>query len=58
MTRSTLWHIGAVLDIHEMSTHMLVTPRGIACEIGDMIPLVIGAPGKVHGIDLCAASEG
>lgn len=58
MARSTLRDVGAVLDIHQMSTHMLMTPRGIAREVGDVVPLVIGTPGKIHRVDLCTTAEG
>jgi hypothetical protein len=58
MTRSTLRDVSAVLDVHKMSTHMLMTPRCIAREIGDVVPFVIGTPGKVHSVDLRTATEG
>jgi hypothetical protein len=37
---------------------MLMTPRSIAREVGDVVPLVIGTPGKIHRVDLRTTAEG
>lgn len=58
MTRSTNWHIGALLNILEVSAHVLVTPRVIARKAGDIIPLIIGRPEEIHGVNLRAATQG
>lgn len=57
MTRSTLRDVGTVLEIHQVSTHVLMAPGGIARKIGDVVPLIIRTPGKVHGVDLRTPAE-
>lgn len=57
MTRSTNRHIGAVLNILEVSAHVLVTPRVIARKAGDIIPLVIGRPEEIHGVNLRTTTQ-
>lgn len=58
MTRSALRDVGTVLDIHQMSAHVFMAPGGIARKIGDVVPLIIRTPGKIHGVDLRTSAEG
>lgn len=57
MTRCPTWDVGTVLDVNEVSTHVLVTPRCIAGEVSDIVPFVVRGPGELHCVDLRAASE-
>lgn len=36
---------------------MLMAPGFVSSEFGDEIPLIIGGPGEIHGIDLCTSTE-
>lgn len=58
MARGALGGIGAVLEVHKVSTHMLVAPRLVPSEIGNVVPFVVGGPDEVHGVDLRATSQG
>lgn len=56
--RSASRHIRAVLKLRQISSHVLVAPRLIASEFGDVVPFVVGRPGEVHSVDLGAATKG
>ena len=58
MAKRTSWYIRAILKCFEMRTHVLMTPGFVSGKLRDVIPLVIGSPSEVHGVDLRATTQG
>ena len=57
MSRCTLGNIRAIFELYQKLSHFLVAPSPISSEAGDVVPLVVGCPGEVHGVDLGATTE-
>jgi hypothetical protein len=57
MSRSTFRYVGAVFKVHQVSSHVLMSPRFVSGQICNVIPFIVWRPDKVHGIDLCTSSE-
>jgi hypothetical protein len=57
VARCSLRNISAILKIDQMLAHVLMPPGFIASKLSDVIPLIIGSPSEVHGVDLGAATK-
>ena len=57
MTRCPHRDVRHVLEIDQVSAHVLVTPGWITSQVCDIVPLVVRRPREVHGIDLRATSQ-
>ena len=50
-------NIRAVFKLNEMLSHEFMPPGVISSEVGNVIPLIVGRPRKIHGVDLRATAK-
>jgi hypothetical protein len=57
MARCSPRNISAILEIDQVLAHVLMAPGIISSKLGDVIPLIVRGPSKIHSIDLGAATK-